>query len=92
MMAKVEWAVKEALYGPHGKQAMLGKFAVGYVSWNHFRKDEPRYDACLALPGYKNRLGKFETEAEAMSRVESAVSSWVQKAGLEAKEQTEAKP
>jgi hypothetical protein len=87
-MTQVKWRVREALYGPHESEAMLGAFVVGSAGWNRLKRDDPPYEARLRLPGFKDRLGRFETEADAMARVEDAVSHWIARAGLAVAEQT----
>jgi hypothetical protein len=82
MKMAVEWRDEVRKYGPAGRQAMLGKFIVGSAVWNQIHKNQPPYEALLRLPGYKDRLGRFETETEAMACVERAVWLWIVGAGL----------
>ena len=90
----VEWKKQDPAprYGMAAMEARLGKFVVGTAQWNSLTRGEPPYQATLCLPGYKAALGRFQTEAEAMARVEGAVASWLTAAGLAAVEQAANKP
>jgi hypothetical protein len=63
---------------------MLGKWKVGGTNWDSCLAagTEEKYRAWVLLPGMKESLGHFKTEAEAKERVEKAVSRWLEEAGL----------
>ena len=61
-----------------GQTCFAGKWPAGHVEWVSGSKgDKAHYGAFMRLPGLKERIGVFETEAEAMQKVEMAVKHWL---------------
>ena len=61
-----------------GQTCYAGKWPVGNVEWVSGAKgDTKHYGAFMRLPGLKERIGVFETEGEAMKKVEMAVKHWL---------------
>ena len=61
-----------------GQTCFAGKWPVGHVEWvSGSKADTKHYGAFMRLPGLKERIGVFETEGEAMQKVEATVKYWL---------------
>ena len=78
-LPEIKWDQYSHQYGPAEWRAMVGKWAVGSVTYRIVSRGEsPSYYANCGLPGLKPRLGSYSTEDKALQRVERAVAYWFQ--------------
>ena len=74
----MQWEQRTGQY-QNGHNLRKGKWVVGYTEWGGSSRNDPdpkNWVAYCNLPGLKNFLGKFKTEAEAQERIERAVDYW----------------
>lgn len=81
MEVKVEWKIEDTKY-LRKYVAYLGKWCVGSVYFDGCapRGTENRYIAKCSLPGIKERLGTGAIVEDAKTKVEAAISHWVNNA------------
>ena len=60
-----------------GERLRVGRWQIGGYHWNN-QRGKPRWAVTCSLPGYKDRLGDYDTEHECRERLEQAVQKWVQ--------------
>lgn len=76
----MEWKRNTSQYSG-GELLFMGKWNVGEIYYDSCRtRDDPlKYAAKCRLPGIKENLGHFETDAEAKVVAEKAVTHWMSK-------------
>ena len=74
---EIKWVEKTGQFA-NGKNAMVGKWAVGSVDWNSMKSQGSNlnYSATIMLPGLKNNCGAFESEADARAKVANTIMGW----------------
>lgn len=81
----MKWKTEPQAYGPAREALYLGAYCVATVSYDitTARGDDRKHAAYIFLPGHKKEATRFESAAKAKEAIETAVTLWIERAGLQ---------